>query len=82
MDTEACVILLHGMGRTHRSMAKMARHLTGDGYRVVNLDYPSTGASIETLSQGVVTETVQSCRLKSPSAPIHFLKHGNFNHNM
>ena len=71
----ACVILLHGMGRSHRSMAAMARHLAHTGYRVVNLDYPSTRASIETLSQGVVSETVKRCRLEHPSAPIHFVTH-------
>jgi hypothetical protein len=58
-DMDACVILLHGMGRTHRSMAKMAQTLAGEGYRVVNLDYPSTEASIETLSDTIVAETVQ-----------------------
>ena len=72
---DACVILLHGMGRTHRSMATMAHHLADKGYRVVNLDYPSTQANIETLSQGIVTETVQHCRLEHPSAPIHFVTH-------
>lgn len=75
MDTDVCVILLHGMGRTHRSMKKMARHLVDEGYRVVNLDYPSTGASIETLSEGVVAGTVQSCKLECPSARIHFVTH-------
>lgn len=75
MDMGACVILLHGMGRTHRSMAKMATHLVGNGYRVVNLDYPSTQSSIETLSQGIVAETIQRCKSERPSAPIHFVTH-------
>ncbi len=74
-DMDAFVILLHGMGRTHRSMATMAKHLANKGYRVVNLDYPSTRASIETLSLGIVAETVQRCRLERPSAPIHFVTH-------
>jgi triacylglycerol lipase len=74
-DMDACVILLHGMGRTHRSMAKMAQTLAGEGYRVVNLDYPSTEASIETLSDTIVAETVQTCRRKRPSAPVHFVTH-------
>lgn len=71
----ASVILLHGMGRSHRSMAKVARYLAEKGYRVINLDYPSTEASIETLSEGIVAETVQHCRLENPSAPIHFVTH-------
>ncbi len=74
-DMGACVILLHGMGRTHRSMATMATHLVGNGYRVVNLDYPSTKSSIETLSQGIVAETIQRCKTEHPSAPIHIVTH-------
>jgi hypothetical protein len=78
MDIDACVILLHGMGRTQRSMATMARRLAGKGYGVKNLDYPSTEASIESLSAGIVAETVRHCRLARPigfrfiSLPIHW----------
>ncbi|WP_319524462.1 alpha/beta fold hydrolase [uncultured Desulfosarcina sp.] len=71
----AHVILLHGMGRGCRSMSKMADHLADSGYTVVNLDYPSTGADIETLSSGVVAEAVETCRSKNPEAPIHFVTH-------
>ena len=71
----AFTILLHGLGRTHRSMARIASHLADEGYRVVNLDYPSTQASIETLSLGIVAETVQRCRSARPSARIHFVTH-------
>lgn len=35
------VVLLHGLGRTRRSMARLASRLTAAGYRVENLDYPS-----------------------------------------
>ncbi|BBO74859.1 acetyltransferase [Desulfosarcina widdelii] len=71
----AHVILLHGMGRSCRSMSKMAGYLADSGYAVVNLDYPSTGADIETLSLGVVAEAVETCRSKNPEAPIHFVTH-------
>jgi triacylglycerol lipase len=74
-NMDACVILLHGMGRTHRSMATMAKQLANKGYRVINQDYPSTQASIETLSQGIVADTVQRCRLESFSTPVHFVTH-------
>ncbi len=56
-------------------MATMAQHLADKDYRVVNLDDPSTQASIETLSRGIVAETVRHCRLDHPSAPIHFVTH-------
>lgn len=36
------VVLLHGLGRNSQIMAKMAEQLTADGYRVLNLEYPST----------------------------------------
>lgn len=71
----AFVILLHGMGRSHRSMAKMARCLSKKGYRVINLDYPSTGATIEALSSGIVADTVSRCRGQDPSVAIHFVTH-------
>jgi hypothetical protein len=71
----ARVILLHGMGRSCRSMSKMADRLSDEGYSVVNLDYPSTGADIQTLSSGIVAETVQTCRTKNPETPIHFVTH-------
>jgi triacylglycerol lipase len=74
-ERAAHVILLHGMGRTHRSMTRMARHLSDEGYSVVNLDYPSTKADIATLSLGIVADTVHACRKKSPAAPIHFVTH-------
>jgi triacylglycerol lipase len=35
------VVLLHGLARSARSMAPMARGLEAAGYRVANLDYPS-----------------------------------------
>ncbi len=74
-DVVARVILLHGMGRTHRSMGKMARHLSDRGYLVLNQDYPSTEADIETLSRGIVAETVDRCRSQNSDAPIHFVTH-------
>ncbi len=35
------VVLLHGLGRTKASMARLAARLTAAGYRVETLDYPS-----------------------------------------
>ena len=45
----ATVVLLHGLCRTSRSMAKMEATLTAKGYDVINVDYPSRSASIEEL---------------------------------
>jgi triacylglycerol lipase len=49
-----CVILLHGLGRTSRSLNKMADALQAAGFRVVNLDYPSRKRTIEELAPETV----------------------------
>jgi|APSaa5957512622_1039677.scaffolds.fasta_scaffold00885_6 triacylglycerol lipase len=47
------VVLLHGLIRSERAMRKMERELRGEGYRVINHDYPSTSAPIEQLTTDV-----------------------------
>ncbi|HEY7236131.1 MAG TPA: thioesterase domain-containing protein [Gemmatimonadaceae bacterium] len=49
-------VLLHGLGRTARSMRPVERALTARGYEVLNIDYPSRVADIETLATGVARE--------------------------
>jgi hypothetical protein len=44
------VVLLHGLGRTSASMARIAHTLRHEGYQVVNLSYPSRRQSIEALA--------------------------------
>ena len=41
------VVLLHGLGRTRRSLARMDRALTNAGFATLRLDYPSMRQSIE-----------------------------------
>lgn len=41
------VVLLHGLGRTRRSLARLDRALTRSGFATARLDYPSTRATIE-----------------------------------
>lgn len=50
MEKNETVVLLHGLTRTSRSMNKMEKALTADGYNVINVDYPSRSATIEKLS--------------------------------
>ncbi|PID39592.1 MAG: alpha/beta hydrolase [Proteobacteria bacterium] len=71
----AAVILMHGMGRTPRSMHKMERYLADRGYKTINLGYPSTQADIETISKRFLTPTVDRCRRQFPGASIHFVTH-------
>lgn len=70
----ACVVLLHGLARTAASMNKMADALQGQGYRVVNIDYPSREKPVEELATGAVQEGVDRCRETGP-VHIHFVTH-------
>lgn len=67
------VILLHGMGRTHRSMKRIKRSLSKEGYEVVNLRYPSKKESIEDLVKTLDEKVKAKCTDTSRS--INFVTH-------
>lgn len=71
---KACVIVLHGLGRTEHSMSKIERRLQEGGYAVWNEGYPSRSASIETLAQETIASALQFCS-KTPQRDIHFVTH-------
>ena len=48
-----CVILLHGLSRTHRSMAAIERMLVNNGYDVFNIGYPSRTYAIAPLAEEI-----------------------------
>lgn len=50
LEAKETVVLLHGLNRTHRAMSKLASALETEGYAVINCDYPSRSAEIQTLS--------------------------------
>jgi triacylglycerol lipase len=58
--SDECVVLVHGLGRGDTSFLVLQELLTATGYRVVNLDYPSTKATIEELL-AYVTDAVAAC---------------------
>lgn len=68
------VVLLHGLGRTHRSMAFLESQLGRRGYPVVNLSYPSRTVPIETLARDWLP-----ARLRESGATaeprVHFVTH-------
>jgi triacylglycerol lipase len=66
------VVLLHGLGRTHRSMRPMEDALAADGYRVVNLAYPSTTHTWEALVDTLGEALAACCRGRGP---VHFVTH-------
>ena len=69
-----CVVLLHGLGRTDRSMKDMAAALAEAGYTEVNLRYPSREKTIEELSVEIVPEGLARCR-EAGRKTVHFVTH-------
>ncbi len=69
-----CVVLLHGLSRTYRSMNRMQETLTDTGYHTVSLDYPSTKKNIESIAGEDFPPAVDKCREFNPEV-IHFVTH-------
>jgi len=68
------VILLHGLCRSDASMEKMESALTKAGFIVLNVDYPSRTATIETLSEAAIAGALQDPRLEECTR-VHFVTH-------
>lgn len=73
-ENQECVILLHGLCRTSRSMVPMEKALSASGYRVLNVDYPSRTAAIETLSEDAIGRAVADCQTNG-AVKINFVTH-------
>lgn len=69
-----CVVLLHGLARTWRSMVKLADALKAAGYHAINLDYPSRKKTIERLAVEVIPEGIKRCKAVGAKR-IHFVTH-------
>ena len=67
------VVLLHGLGRTDLSMLVMELELEERGYRVTNIDYPSTEHSIEHLAEEELAPTLARCCAGDET--VHFVTH-------
>ena len=68
------VILLHGLCRTDQSMAKMATRLEEEGFVVVNVDYPSRTAAVETLAKEAIGTALRDPKL-AQTDKVHFVTH-------
>jgi len=68
------VVLLHGMGRTYRSMKAMAAFLTMKGYSVVNIAYPSTRETIPIIIEKYIKPELNKIKNRTDSK-IHFVTH-------
>jgi pimeloyl-ACP methyl ester carboxylesterase len=67
-----CVVLLHGLFRSENSMNRMAEHLQEAGFEIRNIDYDSTGGTIEELALQALPRAVTACE---NSSVIHFVTH-------
>lgn len=67
-----CVILLHGLGRSSKSMRPIAKQLSEHGYRIANIDYPSRHQPISTLASKAIQKGISRC---SNAPTIHFVTH-------
>lgn len=65
------VILLHGLGRTPHSMRPLEDALVAEGYRVVNLGYPSRERSVHALVDTVAAALTACCG----EDRLHFVTH-------
>jgi pimeloyl-ACP methyl ester carboxylesterase len=68
------VVLLHGLGRTPRSMRGMARRLDREGYRTVNMGYPSREKPFEELLE-MVRPRVMRVMDEEDGGTVHFVTH-------
>lgn len=66
-----CVVLLHGLARSDKSLLAMQLALERHGFTVVNNGYPSTKATIAELAETHVTPAVAQCG----AARVHFVTH-------
>lgn len=73
-NSDECVVLLHGMGRTSYSMGKIEEQLQDKGYLVRNESYPSTSESISELAELAVGGGVQFCA-QHKASKVHFVSH-------
>jgi len=72
VSAKECVILLHGLARTEKSLAKIESFLSDEGYHTVNLGYPSTKHKIEKLAEKAVQNALSHCQIHEK---VHFVTH-------
>ena len=74
-STNECVILLHGLARTSRSMLGMEQALKKAGYQTHNCNYPSREQPIELLSETFIPSAIEYCDKEYQPGQIHFVTH-------
>lgn len=72
MTKRESVILLHGLARSSRCMDRLEKALQQAGYHTVNIDYPSTSATVEALSISVIANALAQTESFDT---VHFVTH-------
>ncbi len=72
-DSVDGVVLLHGIMRSHLSMARLASKLRQQGYRTLNINYPSSRFAIDTLVDRLQPKIERF--EKTLSGSLHFVTH-------
>ncbi|PHS14895.1 MAG: hypothetical protein COA86_14570 [Kangiella sp.] len=66
------VIVLHGLGRSPRSMKKLESCLIREGFNVFNIGYPSHFDDFES----ILSQLISSVKAQiNPDLPVHFIGH-------
>ena len=68
------VLLLHGIGRTARSMRRPERALRDAGFATVNRTYPSRRQDLAALAAHVAADTAE---WRAGLARVHLVTHSN-----
>ena len=69
-----CVVLLHGLGRSYRSLGRIESVLREAGFATANIDYPSQSQTIEDSALQAIPQGLQQCRAGGAHS-IHFVTH-------
>jgi triacylglycerol lipase len=68
------LVLLHGLGRTAVSMKGLEWYFQSRGFRVINVNYPSAGGSIEHLADRYLDDALTK-EIADQTVKVHFVTH-------
>lgn len=71
MASGACVLLIHGLGRTPFSLVPMQVLFESRGYKVVNVGYDSRQATVQSLASQVLPPAFDECGPRKVHAVTH-----------
>lgn len=69
-----CVVLLHGLARTEKSLSKLEQYLESVGFFVVNIGYSSRQKTVQELSVEVIPTAIALCNEQN-AGKVHFVTH-------